>query len=438
MSLQTKANKRYLNLYFQVHQPRRLGQFSFFDIGTGRDYFDDDHNQIIMHRVAKDCYQPANLLLLKLIHKHPGIKVTFSISGSALRQMEVFAPAALESFYILAATGAVEFLSETYYHSLSCLKSKREFYAQIKMHDDKIHKLFGVRPVVFRNTELIYNDEIGRLIQGLGFKGIVTDGIERILHGRSPNRLHQHPEKNLSIFLRNYRLSDDIAFRFMQKNWSEWPLTPTKLVAKLDAMQATENLVTIGLDYETFGEHLKASTGIFQFLEGMLAKVAKHKTLEMVTPSQAISLIKPLDVLNVPESISWADENRDLSAWLGNGMQQDAFGSLIKMEAKINKTGDPRLLNTWRYLQTSDHFYYMSTKDGDDRGIHDYFSPYASPYEAFMNYMNVLSDLELQIENRVRDQVHSEYAKKTEFLTPDELKKLCNDQSKWKPETLTF
>ena len=438
MSLQRKTNKRYLNLYFQVHQPRRLGQFNFFDIGTGRDYFDDGLNQIIMRRVAKDCYQPANLLLLKLIHKHPGIRVTFSISGSALKQLEVFAPAALESFQMLAATGAVEFLSETYYHSLSFLHSQKEFYAQIKMHDDKIYKHFGVRPTVFRNTELIYNDEIGMMIKGFGFKGIFTDGIERILHGRSPNRLYQHPDKNLNIFLRNYRLSDDIAFRFMQKKWNDWPLTPTKFVAWLAAMQPTENLVTLGLDYETFGEHLKASTGIFQFLEGMLTKVTKHKKLEMVTPSQVISLIKPAGVIDVPESISWADEGRDLSAWLGNDMQRDALETLNRMELKIKETGDQRLLHIWRYLQTSDHFYYMATKEGDDRGIHDYFSPYASPYEAFMNYMNVLSDLALQIENRERDQIHSEHAANTEFLSPDALKKLCTDQSKWKPETLTF
>ena len=439
MSLQTK-NKRYLNLYFQVHQPRRLGQFSFFDIGTGRDYFDDGLNQLIMQRVTKDCYLPTNLLLLKLVKKHPNIRITFSVSGSALKQMEVYAPAALESFQMLAATGAVELLSETYHHSLSFLNSKEEFYTQIKMHDDKIHKLFGVRPTVFRNTELIYNDEIGRVIDSLGYKAIFADGIERILQGRSPNHLYQHPDKEIKILLRNYRLSDDIAFRFMQKDWSAWPLTPAKYVGWLAAIPPKENLVTLGLDYETFGEHHKASTGIFQFLEDLLTKLANHKQIEMVTPSEAVALVQPKDIVKVPESISWADEDRDLSAWLGNDMQRDAFETLTEMEAKIKEIGEPRLLNTWHYLQSSDHFYYMSMKKGNDGGVHEYFSPYPSPYEAFMNYMNVVSDLALQIEKEEKDQIELKNKINTEFLQPDELKMLCIERPDctWKPETLTF
>ncbi len=431
MNLPHKPKKNFLNLYFQVHQPRRLGQFSFFDIGTGRDYFDDGLNQIIIRRVAKDCYLPANFLLLKLIQKYPNIRITFSISGSALKQLEVFAPAVVESFQMLAATGAVEFLSETYYHSLSFLHSKDEFTSQIEKHTEKVQQLFGMRPTVFRNTELIYNDDIGRISHNLGFKGVITEGIDKVLDGRSPNYVYQHPDRPTKVFLRNYRLSDDIAFRYTQKEWSQWPLTPTKYVAWLEAVVKKEELITLSMDYETFGEHHKANTGIFRFLENTLTKVAKHKYIKMVAPSEAIELLHPVDTIEVPESISWADENRDLSAWLGNDIQRDAFDTLCKLEESVKTTGSTTLLNTWRYLQTSDHFYYMSTKAGNDGRVHNYFSPYASPYEAFMNYMNVVSDLSLQIEK------HKDISRivRREFTPPETRKR---KDSSWRPEKLTF
>lgn len=433
MNLQHKSKKQYLNLYFQVHQPRRLGQFSFFDIGTGRDYFDDGLNQVIMRRVAKECYLPTNLLLLKLIRKHPDLRISFSISGSALKQLQVFAPAALESFQMLAATGAVEFLSETYYHSLSFLTSKDEFQAQVMKHHDKIRELFGISPTVFRNTELIYNDEIGRTVHELGFAGVFTDGIEKILRDRSPNHLYQHPDVPTRIFLRNYQLSDDLAFRFMQKSWTEWPLTPAKYITWLEALLKKDELITLGLDYETFGEHQKADTGIFKFLETLLTRMAKHKKIKMISPSQAIEWLDPMDTLHVPDSISWADENRDLSAWLGNDLQQNAFETLKKMEAPIKNIGSPALLNTWRYLQTSDHFYYMSTKTGNDGNVHNYFSPYTSPYAAFMNYMNVLTDLSLQVEKQEIDLNKN----KASFEFP-QMNTVETIDKKWKPESLTF
>ncbi|MFM9841222.1 MAG: glycoside hydrolase family 57 protein [Cyclobacteriaceae bacterium] len=403
MSLPRNTKNRYLNIYFQVHQPRRLGQFSFFDIGTDRDYFDDGANQLIMRRVAKECYLPTNLLLLKLIDRNPQVRITFSISGSALKQMERFAPAAIESFRMLAATGSVEFLSETYYHSLACLVSPDEFAAQVKMHCDKIQQLLGVKPTVFRNTELIYSDDIGRTVSNLGFTGIFTDGVDSLLNDRSPHHLYEHPDKNgLKLFFRNYKLSDDIAFRFTQKEWKAWPLTPKKYVQWLESIPEKENLITLSLDYETFGEHQKKETGIFKFLEGMIASIAAHKKYKMVTPSEAIALLSPIDTISVPNPTSWADQEHDLSAWLGNEMQQDAFETIKNLELLVKKTNDPVLLNTWRYLQTSDHFYYMSTKTGDDGNVHNYFSPYASPYEAFMNYMNVVSDFSLRVNEQVR------------------------------------
>lgn len=432
MSSQSNDKNRYVNLYFQVHQPRRLGQFSFFDIGTGRDYFDDGLNQSIMRRVANDCYLPTNLLLLKLIRKYPNIRVTFSISGSALRQMEVFAPAALESFQILAATGAVEFLSETYYHSLSFLNSKDEFRTQVKKHTDKVSDLFGIRPAVFRNTELIYNDEIGSIIDELGFTGVFTDGVEKILGDRDPNNLYQHHDQSTRIFLRNYRLSDDLAFRFMQKDWIEWPLKPAKYISWLETVLKKNELVTLGLDYETFGEHQKSATGIFNFLETLLTLLARHKNIKMINPSQAIATLEPVDTLHVPDSISWADEDRDLSAWIGNDMQKDAFDALRKLERPLKEIGNATLLNTWRYLQTSDHFYYMSVKTGNDGNVHNYFSPYASPYAAFMNYMNVLTDLSLQVEKQETNLIDNEQPILYSGNKQETVAKT------WKPEALIF
>lgn len=432
MSSQSNDKNQYLNLYFQVHQPRRLGQFSFFDIGTGRDYFDDGLNQSIMRRVANDCYLPTNFLLLKLIRKYPNIRVTFSISGSALRQMEVFAPAALESFQILAATGAVEFLSETYYHSLSFLNSKDEFRTQVKKHTDKVSDLFGIRPAVFRNTELIYNDEIGSIIDELGFAGVFTDGVEKILGDRDPNNLYQHHDQSTRIFLRNYRLSDDLAFRFMQKDWIEWPLKPAKYISWLETVLKKNELVTLGLDYETFGEHQKSATGIFNFLETLLTLLARHKNIKMINPSQAIATLEPVDTLHVPDSISWADEDRDLSAWIGNDMQKDAFDALRKLERPLKEIGNATLLNTWRYLQTSDHFYYMSVKTGNDGNVHNYFSPYASPYAAFMNYMNVLTDLSLQVEKQETNLIDNEQPILYSGNKQETVAKM------WKPEALIF
>ncbi len=398
MNSPQNQNSRYLNFYFQIHQPRRLGQYSFFDIGTDRDYFDDGTNENIMRRIAKECYLPANQLLLKLIGRHPHIHITFSISGVALTQMEKYAPSVIESFRMLAETGSVEFLSETYYHSLACLVSTEEFAAQIKMHRRKIHQLLGVQPTVFRNTELIYSDDIGRAVRDLGFNGIFTDGFESILHQHSPNNAYEHPDHNgLRLFFRNYKLSDAIAFRFIQKKLNARPLTAKKFVQWLEAIPEKENLVTLGLDYETFGEHLKKETGIFKFLQNLLIAVAENKKYKMITPSEAIALLPTIDSINVPTPISWADQDRDLSAWLGNEMQRDAFDTLKQLEQSIAKIDNPVIYNTWRHLQTSDHFYYMSTKTGDDGNVHNYFSPYASPYEAFMNYMNILSDFTQRI-----------------------------------------
>jgi len=272
----------------------------------------------------------------------------------------------------------------------------KEFETQIQKHAEKIYEHFGVRPIVFRNTELIYNDDIGRSISKLGYTGVMTDGLERILGKRSANHVFQHPDREqLKILLRNYRLSDDIAFRFTEGGKM---LSVEKYMSWLNALPQQEGVTNLAMDYETFGEHQKKQTGIFKFMEDLLSRLAKSKNLEMLTPSQAIQKLQPHSVLSVPNFISWADQERDLSAWLGNEMQRDAFDSLLKLEFDIKNLNDPVILDQWRNLQTSDHFYYMSTKKGGDGVVHKYFSPYPSPYEAFINYMNILTDFSMRVQ----------------------------------------
>lgn len=392
-----------LILYFQVHQPRRLNAINFFDLPNELHYFNDDLNGSILRRIATHCYLPANRLLLDLVREHPEIKVTFSLSGVVLEQLEVHAPAVIDSFRQLAQTGSVEFLSETYYHSLASLVNTDEFESQVLLHAGKIFDLFGVRPVVFRNTELIYNDEIGRRVARLGFRGIFTEGHENLLGEQSPHQLYCHPdESQLKIFLRNYRLSDDISFRFMEGGRR---LDLRKYLAWLDAMPRHERLINIAMDYETFGEHHRADTGIFDFLRDLLRSLAHSERYRMVLPSQAVEGLAAEATLSRKECVSWADLERDVSAWLGNDMQRDAFNSVMKLEKGVKVLGDQQLLECWRYLQTSDHFYYMSVKTDTDGSVHSYFSPFPSSYEAFINFMNAVTHLKLQVQARERQSV---------------------------------
>jgi alpha-amylase len=319
----------YLVLYFEVHQPMRLKPFRFFDIGSHSSYFNEDLNKDIIRRVAMECYLPANTLLLKLLGQYPNIKVAFSISGIMLEQLEEYAPEVLDSFRFLALTGRVEFLAETNYHSLASIMSGDEFETQVLEHAEKIQHYFGNRPNVFRNTELIYNDEIGTRVRHMGFQGIFCEGVDRLLNGRSPHHLYQHPEHELKILLRNYRLSDDIAFRF---NDGRNKLTVETYMSWLKAIPKEEKLVNIAMDYETFGEHHRRQDGILKFLEDFLIAVSRTTRFKMVAPSEAIRIVKSTDTFSTTDYISWADEERDLSAWLGNDMQRDAFDSMIKLE----------------------------------------------------------------------------------------------------------
>jgi alpha-amylase len=390
---------RNLCLYFQVHQPFRLRQYRFFDIGHHDNYFDEHYNAFILNKVAEKCYRPANRLLLELIRNSGGrFKVSFSISGTALDQFEAYAPDVLESFKELAATGQVEFLAETSAHSLVALKCEKEFRRQVTEHALRIEKLFGQRPVVLRNTELIYSDQIGLMAHKLGFKAVLTEGADHILDWQSPNYLYHHPtEPQLHLLLKNYKLSDDIAFRFSDPHWSEGPLTAEKFVHWLNAVPQKEQIINLFMDYETFGEHQWKESGIFEFLKALPQRIFDNSDYKFVTPSEAISELKPVAPLPVPCPISWADEARDLSAWLSNDLQRDAFESLYKLKDVIQYCDDERLIRKWSYLQTSDHFYYMCTKYFADGDVHKYFNHYDSPYEAYINYMNVLSDFEMRL-----------------------------------------
>lgn len=398
-SLHKSKSVRMLNLYFQVHQPRRLRNLSFFDIGNNGSVFDDALSEGIIRKVAMGCYQPVNLLLLKLIRQYPQLRITFSISGTALEQLEKYCPAVLESFRMLAATESVEFLGETYYHSLCSLTDTNEFAFQVTKHSEAIQRLLGVTPSAFRNTELIYSDQLGRQVQQLGYKGMYLDGIDRILNQRSPNQLYAHSHSDgLKLFLRNHKLSDDIAFRFSNQLWREYPLTASKFVRWLELCPSDDQLINLGMDYETFGEHQNSETGILKFLNDFLKIIAGNKQIKMINPSEAILRVPAAEKISAPVPISWADRERDLSAWLGNEMQQDAFRSVNNLKRDVMDVNNESFLHTWRHLQTSDHFYYMSTKNEDDGNVHQYFSHYSSPYEAFMNYMNALSNLEFKIQ----------------------------------------
>lgn len=390
---------RSISLYFQVHQPFRLRTYRFFDIGANHYYYDDYQNKRIIRRIANDCYLPANEILLALINEYGSkFKVTFSITGSAIEQFKKYTPEVIESFQRLAKTGYVEFLAETYSHSLAGLNDPAEFVRQVKEHSTLMTELFGVTPTTFRNTELVYSNSIANQVFEMGYKAMITEGAKQTLGWKSPNFLYcSAVNQRLKLLLRNYQLSDDIAFRFSQQSWSEWPLTAEKYVAWLNDVDPKQELVNLFMDYETFGEHQKAETGIFGFLRAFPEHVIKSGKWTFRTPSEVVEALQPVASIDVPHPISWADEERDLTAWLGNHMQDEAFLSLYKVAPVMANCTDPDLHRDWNYLQASDHFYYMCTKWFSDGAVHHYFNPYGSPYEAFLNYMNVLSDFLIRV-----------------------------------------
>ena len=384
-------------LYFQVHQPPRLRRYSIFD--SGARYFDDQRNREILQRVAERCYRPVTQLLLELAQTHEGrFRPAFSLTGSILEQLQREAPDVLEQFQALAQTGACEFLAETYHHSLASIYSEGEFQQQVERHRSAIEQLFGQAPTVFRNTELIYANKLAEQVGRLGgFKGILAEGADHVLQGRSPGSVYRSASTPaLPLLLKHYRLSDDIAFRFSDQSWPGWPLTVETFTDAVDAL-GDGALCNLFMDIETFGEHQPADSGIFEFLRALPAELLKRGHT-FATPRECFEMHAPMDTYDTPEVISWADTERDLSAWVSNAMQSSALYELYNLEHAVKETNDASLIADWRQLSTSDHFYYMCTKFYDDQAVHRYFNPYESPYDAYINFMNVLDDLRMRIE----------------------------------------
>ena len=383
--------------YFQVHQPWRLKTYRFFQMGNDHNYLDDFTNRAIMQKVARECYLPMNALLLSLIEQNKGaFKCSFSITGSAVEQFKVYAPEVLESFKKLADTGCVEFLGETYSHSLSSLYSVDEFKQEVKLHTQMLKEEFGVKPTAFRNTELIYSDDIAKAVEGMGFKTMLAEGARHILGWKSPNFVYTDAVDNkLRLLLRNYKLSDDIAFRFSNEGWPEWPLTADKYAQWVAS--ETGDVVNLFMDYETFGEHQKAATGIFDFMKALPEALFATGEVVFATVSEATKKLQPVAVLHCPYAMSWADEERDVTAWLGNDLQNEAFQKLYALAPKVKKAKNKDFEYVWHFMQNSDHFYYMATKWFSDGDVHSYFNPYDSAYEAFINYMNVLADFDIEL-----------------------------------------
>ena len=396
------ATPKSICLYFQVHQPTRLRLYRFFDIGKDSHYYDDFANRTILRRIAQKCYLPMNQLMLDLIKQNKGkFKICYSISGSALEQFQRFCPDVIASFKALAETGKVEFLAETYYHSLASLASESEFRHQVLKQAAKSEELFGVKPTAFRNTELIYSNGIGEMVYDMGYKTMLTEGARHIMGWQSPNYVYTgETQPKLKLLLRNYNLSDDIAFRFSNKGWNMYPLTAEKYVDWMKESAKEGDIVNLFMDYETFGEHQSADSGIFEFMKALPAAVLKDGTFGFVTPSEATKKIKPVSDISVEDPISWADEERDLTAWLGNELQSEAFKKVYAMTEKLSIVNDPELWEDFGHLQESDHFYYMCTKFFSDGEVHKYFNPYDTPYEAFINYMNVISDFQIRLDEK--------------------------------------
>jgi alpha-amylase len=395
-------------LYLHVHQPFRVRYYTIFDAGVDHRYFnapyeDRTNNERIMHKVAEKSYIPTNRRLLQLLKNHPEFKLSLSITGTVIDQMQAWAPESLQSFKDLVATGRVEIVGETYHHSLAFFYSKEEFEAQVNMHAKKIKEVFNQTPTVLRNTELAYNNDLAYWADQAGYKGILAEGWDKVLGWRSPNFVYRPAyTKNIRLLMKNYHLSDDIAFRFGDRSWAGWPLTADKFVHWLNESGDATNF-DLFMDYETFGEHQWDESGIFEFLDHVPNEWLKKPGNTFMTVSEAIDAFEPKDQIDVPYTVTWADTERDLSAWLGNSMQSSSITALYDLGERIKSTGDLTLIEDWRKLQTSDHFYYMCTKWFNDGDIHAYFSPYENPYDAFVAFMNTYHDLQFRLAEKGAD-----------------------------------
>lgn len=392
-------------LYLKAHQPLRVKNYRMFDIGNDHQYFNDNgetdvNNKRVLRKVAQKSYIPTNTLLLQLLKAHPEFKVSFSMTGVLLDQLEEYAPEVIESFQKIFATGRAELIGETYHHTLAFFYSLPEFEEQVRMHQARVQDLFGVTPRVLSNTELAYNNDLARWADKAGYAGIIAEGWDPVLGWRSPNYVYRPKgTQNIRLLLKNYRLSDDIAFRFSSQDWEGWPLDAPKFASWVGAHNGDGHTINLFMDYETFGEHQWEETGIFKFLRLLPDELFKNPDNDFLLPSEVIERYEPVGEVDVPHILTWADTDRDLTAWTGNDMQQSALSAIYEIEGVVRASGDPQLMEDWRRLQTSDHFYYMCTKWFADGDVHAYFSPYESPYEAFIAYMNTLHDMRHRIDD---------------------------------------
>jgi alpha-amylase len=379
-------------LYLHMHQPWRLARFRYLDLGSGRSYFDRERNLGIFRGIAERCYRPTLDRLRRALETHDEFRLSLSITGTFVEQAKEAAPDVLDQIRAIVRTGRVSLLAETYYHSLAFLVPPPELSDEVRLHREMLQREFGVDAQVLRMTELAYSDDLARFAESERFGGMLAEGWEGMLRGRPPTyRYCAAPAPTVMLLLRHYPLSDDVGFRFSSREWSEHPLTAEKYAKWLGATPG--ELVGLFMDFETFGEHHHASTGILDFLSALPDAVRREPHLGWATVEEAIAG-PPHDTLSVPYTMSWADQNRDLGAWLGNDLQRSAFEAIKKVGIVVRQTGDAAILTDWRKLLTSDHFYYMYVSGhGADQGVHQYFSSYDSPYDAYANYMNALSDL---------------------------------------------
>lgn len=397
--------------YFHVHQPYRVKRYQVFDIGNDNQYFNDNsetdlNNRRIIEKVANKSYRPTNKILKELLDTHPEFRFALSFSGTALDQFEAYAPDVLESFQELVATGRVEILADTYHHSLAFFYSVPEFERQVSKHQQRIKSLFGVSSKVFRNTELSYRNDLAKWCEDNGYLGIMAEGWDKYLGWRSPNFVYRPAGcDKIKVLLKNYKLSDDVAFRFGNKGWASYPLQAETFANWIHDHHGDGQTVNLFMDYETFGEHQWEDTGIFDFLRALPGILLQHPDTSFKTPTETVLAYETTGEYDVPDVLTWADTDRDLTAWTGNDIQRDALSKTYALEADIINIGDAELTETWRKLQTSDHFYYMCTKWSDDGDVHAYFSPYNSPYDAYIAFMNALSDLQLRVKSLIDKKV---------------------------------
>lgn len=405
--------KRSIVFYVHLHQPKRIRPYTVFDTAADHNYFNNlrpdslADNQQIFRKVAEKSYLPTTKMLLEMLHAHPEFCFSLSISGTLIEQAEKWGQDVIDSLVALSETGRVEILAETYHHSLAFFYSRPEFEAQVALHAQKIKDLFNQTPQVFRNTELAYNNDLALWADKAGYKGIIAEGWDPVLGWRSPNFVYRPSyTENIRLLLKNYRLSDDIAFRFSNQAWQEWPLDADKYTDWLNAATQDQPIMNLFMDFETFGEHQWEAHGIFEFFKHVPAKWLAREGNGFATVSQAIAQNQPVDYVDMPYTVTWADTERDLTAWLGNSMQQEALRYLYELEERVLRSGDDGLIDDWRNLQTSDHVYYMCTKWFNDGDVHAYFSPYDSPYDGFLYFMNVVRDIRWRLNEHEKGSWH--------------------------------